>query len=448
MLVLCFALVWAALPASAAVTIEGFETFEPGTAGPGYRGQALAVDVRSGSHFGLSRFVGVPGSPNEAWFRYMLSLDDWSPSQSGKLPGFAGLRSRTARGCLPATSEDPGWSARMMYRAAGTMGANDHQSRIGFYVYHLDQPKDCGEIMEWNDNALLDAGRWYCIEGHARLNDVGKANGSLRGWVDGHPAFERNGLRFRDSESLGIDDFWMNVYSGGKRPSPERLALRIDEVALSTTGRLGCPDAFDDDEEDANEQAINRLAEMDVFPGCGDFRACPNDPITRGDFFAMVAGVVDFPPGPDAFDDDTGHRAAPAIDALAAAGVISGCTPHDVCPDEAISRADAAGVLVQVFDLPPGDPIVFEDIADPDTAATAGALASAGVAAGCGRSRFCPEESVTRSQAAALVANAITQDRMPTVVSGPSHRPTLVDAYARQRSFLPALAGLVRQPPP
>lgn len=323
----------------------------------------------------------------------------------------------------------------MMYRAAGTAGAAEHQSRIGFYVYHLDQPKDCGEIMEWNDNGVLDTNRWYCVEGHVKLNDVGEANGMLEGWVDGEPAFEREGLRFRLDDRIGIDDFWLDFYSGGKQPSPESLHLRVDEVALSDSGQIGCPDAFDDDEESEHEQAMNRLADMNVFRGCGPYLACPDDPIGRGDFFGMVADVVEFAPGPDAFDDDAEHPAANGIDALAAAGVIAGCAPRRVCPDEPITRAEAALVLVDAFDLPVGDASGFSDITDLALASAANALTSASVAGGCGPQQFCPDLTLTRSQAAALIANAITQNRMPTSISGRSRRPTLVDAYARQFSL-------------
>jgi hypothetical protein len=320
----------------------------------------------------------------------------------------------------------------MMYRASGTMGASEDQSRIGYYVYHLDQPRDCGEIMEWNDVGVLDVGQWYCIEGHVRLNDPGESNGMLEGWVDGEEAFDRGGFRFRDDPTIGVDDFWVDIYSGGKQPSRENLHLRIDEVAISDAGPVGCPDAFDDDEDSIHEQALNRLADLEVFHGCGPFLACPDDPISRGDFFGMVAGVVDFAPGPDSFDDDTEHWASAGIDALAAGGVIDGCGDRKVCPDDPITRAAAAQLIVEAFDLPPGDPTGFADVSDPALVAIADALAAAGVSGGCGHERFCPWLDLTRAQAAALVANAVAQDRVPSGISGRSQRPTLVDAFARQ----------------
>lgn len=435
MLMLGIGLMWAAMPASAAVVIENFDGSDVGPTDAGYRGGALGVDVPSGGHWGLGRFEAVPGAPDEAWFRYMLSLDRWAPSQSGKLPGFASLRSPTGRGCVPARESLPGWSARMMYRPVGAAGAGEDQSRIGYYIYHLDQPKDCGEIMEWNDEAILTPGRWYCIEGHVRLNDVGASNGLAEGWVDGDPAFERSDLRFRATEDVGIDDLWMNVYSGGKQPSRESLRLRLDEVAISTSGRIGCPDAFDDDEADPNEQAMNRLSELGVFNGCGTFLACPEETITRGDFLGMVAAAAHLPPGPDAFDDDAGHPAEKGIDALAAVGAVDGCGSRAVCPDDRLTRADAARVLSRAFDLPDGDQNGFDDVDDPSLTAATTALASAGISGGCGPGLFCPDAELTRSQAAGFVANAVAQDRVATHVSGRRARPTLTDALAREFSF-------------
>ena len=91
------------------------------------------------------------------------------------------------------------------------------------------------------------------------------------------------------------------------------------------------------------------------------------------------------------------------------------------------------------MDLPPGDPTEFRDVNDPSVAAIADALTAAGVTGGCGPELFCPMRDLTRGQAAALVANAVAQDRVPSGTSGRAHRPTLVDAYARQYTLRRAL---------
>ncbi len=425
------------LPGRAAVVVEGFGTSEDGSAAPGYRGAGLEVVVPRGSHWGLGTFQPVPGAVDEAWFRYMLVLDRWTPSQSGKLPGFASLRSASARGCVPASASRPGWSARMMYRPVGASDAPADSSRIGYYVYHLDQPHDCGEIMEWNDAGVLSPGSWHCIEGQVRLNRPGRSDGLLRGWVDGTEAFSRDGLRFRETGRIGIDDLWLNVFSGGKAPSPERLDLRLDELVISTTGPVGCPDAFDDDEADPSEGALNRLEGLGVFPACGPHLACPAEVMTRAEFASLLVGAAGIHrDGADASEDDAGDRYEHDIDAIAASGLTSGCEAEPHCPDDPMTRGAAAVMIFRAFDLPAVAGGLFGDVDDPTVAQASSSLASAMVAGGCGDGLFCPEAQLTRSQAAAMLAAAVAQGRMEADPRGRAIRPSIEDVVARQRPKL------------
>jgi hypothetical protein len=420
--------------ANAGVVVEDFGPLDGESAVPGYRGAGLEVVVPRGSHWGLGTFRPVPGPVDEAWFRYMVVLDRWTPSQAGKLPGFASLRTASARGCVPVSADRPGWSARMMYRPVGASGVAADSSRMGYYVYHLDQPDDCGEIMEWNDAGVLSPGSWHCIEGSVRLNRPGRSDGLLRGWVDGVEAFSRDGLRFRNSGRVGIDDLWLNVFSGGKSPSPERLDLRLDEVVVSTIGQVGCPDAFDDDVADPNQGALNRLDAMGVFPACGPHLACPADAMTRADFVTMLVGAAGLGEGgPGAFVDDDGHRFERFIDAAAAHGLTAGCAMDRFCPDDPMSRAAAAIMITRAFELPAVGTPVFDDVDDPTTALASSALASAMVAGGCGEGSFCPHAELTRSQAAAMLAAAVAQSRIEADPRGRAIRPSFEDVVARGR---------------
>lgn len=418
------------LAASAAVAVEDFgDTSASST--DGYRGAGLEVVIPAGAHWGLGRFQPVPGAADEAWFRYMLILDEWSPSQSGKLPGLASLRSSSARGCVPPSRARPGWSARMMYQPVGEAGVPTGMSRIGYYVYHLDQPKDCGEGMEWNDAGVLAPGEWDCIEGHVRLNTPGQADGGIHGWVNGAEAFSRDNLRFRDSSAIGVDDLWLNVFSGGKPTSPERLELRLDEIVVSTSSRVGCPDAFDDDIGDPNEAALNRLADLGAMNGCGPHRACPDSAVSRGEFVSMLAVTADLSGGEDAFADDEGHPAEAAIDAAAAAGVTSGCGAGSFCPDAPITRGADAVMIATAFDLPRDHGPSFDDIGDAAQSEAVGALVAARVAGGCGSGLFCPDAPLKRSHAAAMLANVVSQDRVVREATGRQSRPSLDEVMAR-----------------
>ncbi|HEX7100658.1 MAG TPA: S-layer homology domain-containing protein [Acidimicrobiia bacterium] len=209
----------------------------------GYRGNALKVRMPSGSHYGadfeldLSRIVGE--DPEVLYFRYFLRVEPgWDPIASGKLPGFSGIYNHTGKGGYPSKPSSPGWSARMKF--AGNR-PDDPRARLGYYVYHLGQERRYGDGMQWNEAGKLQPGEWYCIEGQIQLNTPGVADGALRGWVDGTPAFEATGIEFRrpDEPEIRIESFWFNVYYGGKPTANKDLGLTFDEVAVDGK-RIGC----------------------------------------------------------------------------------------------------------------------------------------------------------------------------------------------------------------
>jgi hypothetical protein len=399
----------------------------------GYLGNGMGVSIPRGSHWGLTRFEAVPDRPDEAWFRYMLRLDDWQASQAGKLPGPVGLASSSGRGCIRPNADRPGWSARMMYRAAGTAGAPAGQTRIGYYVYHLDQPRDCGEIMEWNDAANLQEGVWYCIEGHIKLNSPTRRDGVLDGWVDAVPAFTRADLRFRDTPSSHIDNFWMNVYSGGKPASPESLHLTLDEVVVSSIGRIGCPDAFVDDEADPNETAINQLAGTGAIEACRGRMVCPSQPMTRGETAAMVVRSLGLETSAEAKQKT---RFGPELHAAAEAGLMDSC--EGTCSDQTVTRSEFALIVARAFAFPDPGFGPFSDITDVASQGAIDALAAAGVTAGCGEGRFCPDLLLTRSDAAAMLARALDQEHVSASLGSPARRRPIFQASPHR----PRLAGL------
>ena len=73
-----------------------------------------------------------------------------------------------------------------------------------------------------------------CIrDRYCQLNSPGKKNGILRGWVDGHAAFEKTDVRFRLTDKLKIEQVWMNLYHGGKAPSPHDQHTFMDNVVIA-----------------------------------------------------------------------------------------------------------------------------------------------------------------------------------------------------------------------
>jgi hypothetical protein len=209
----------------------------------GMTDSGLGVTIPEGTFRGLGPFDRLPPTTEAAWYRYHVQLLDFEARSSGKLPGLSGLFSETGRGCKPSRPGSPGWSARGLFGAEGSNGAPDGEIPIGFYLYHLNQPDLCGEPFYW-EGASLRPGKWHCIEGYVQLNTPGIRDGVVKGWLDGIERFSRQDLAFRRAEesSVSIREMWLDIYYGGKRPTSNRLDLMIDEISVSTSGRIGCLD--------------------------------------------------------------------------------------------------------------------------------------------------------------------------------------------------------------
>ncbi|MEO7584009.1 MAG: polysaccharide lyase [Ferruginibacter sp.] len=78
-----------------------------------------------------------------------------------------------------------------------------------------------------------NAGKWYCIESHVKLNDKGKSNGIQEFWIDGHLEARSDNLNFVDSYSAyGINViFFENYWNDGSPQDQERY---FDNIVVST----------------------------------------------------------------------------------------------------------------------------------------------------------------------------------------------------------------------
>lgn len=203
--------------------------------------KSLRVLVNKNSNYGTSlnyRFAKAGMKElTELYARYYLRIDEsWNTSRgNGKLPGPAGRYGRGGWGGRTSDGTN-GWSARMRF---GKSFFGPDFIDIGYYTYHANMPKIYGENMPWNkDNrGSLKKNQWYCIETYVKLNTIGKSDGILRGWVDGYLAMEEKNITFRTTPELKIEEFWVDIYYGG-RSAPSNMHLYIDNLALSSS-RIG-----------------------------------------------------------------------------------------------------------------------------------------------------------------------------------------------------------------
>jgi hypothetical protein len=128
-----------------------------------------------------------------------------------------------------------------------------------------------------------------------------------------------------------------------------------------------------------------------------------------------VAGAQEQTPG-GTFVDDDGSVHEPAIEALVATGITSGCSTVGprFCPDAPVTRGQMAAFLRRALQLPP-PPVGagFVDMAGSVFGDDVASVAEAGITRGCdppANSRFCPDDDVTRGQMAAFLARGLGLD--------------------------------------
>ncbi len=107
------------------------------------------------------------------------------------------------------------------------------------------------------------------------------------------------------------------------------------------------------------------------------------------------------------FDDIGSHAARAAIETLAARGIISGKAEKTFAADDTMTRAEFASIIVRGLGLSEKATAVFADV--PVNSWYAGAVGSAysyGIVAGTAPATFNPSGSITREEAAVMVARA------------------------------------------
>ena len=142
--------------------------------------------------------------------------------------------------------------------------------------------------------------------------------------------------------------------------------------------------------------------------GCSATRFCPEDEVTRAQMAMFLTRALDLATTTtDYFDDDDGKTGESSINALARAGITGGCGPRRFCPGADVTRAQIAQFLVRALKLPTTTTDYFDDDDGKTGESSINALARAGLTSGCGPRRYCPTAPVTREQMAALLYRSL-----------------------------------------
>jgi hypothetical protein len=159
--------------------------------------------------------------------------------------------------------------------------------------------------------------------------------------------------------------------------------------------------------------AVQLVFEAGITQGCSERHFCPNCLTTRAmmvTFVMRALGTASDAYSTSRFSDvPVGSYYLPFVEAAAAMGIINGCSPTTFCPEELVTRAQAAKILINAIGAPldPPDTPTFTDIM-PDhwSFPFIEALNTHCITTGCAPNRFCPNDHIPRIHAALFIARA------------------------------------------
>ncbi len=126
------------------------------------------------------------------------------------------------------------------------------------------------------------------------------------------------------------------------------------------------------------------------------------------------------------FADISAHVNRPAVEALAARGVINGKTEDIFDPEATMTRAEFAAIVVRGLGLGENESSVFSDVASGSWyAGYVGTAYNYGIVKGVSDTAFYPEGTITREQAAVMAAGAARLCGMDTSLSDGTVRDIL-----------------------
>jgi len=169
-------------------------------------------------------------------------------------------------------------------------------------------------------------------------------------------------------------------------------------------------------------EAVNDLAARNIIGGYPDGTFRPNDSITRGQAAAIIVKMTKLPTtnikDPKFKDVSTANGYYKAIAVLAEKGVINGYGDGRFGPNDSITRAQMASIIIKAFELPLyHDPDYgFLDVAHKNGHREGiYSLYQLGLTTGTSPTTFSPNASITRGQAAKLLKAA--EDVKPGILT-------------------------------
>jgi opacity protein-like surface antigen len=154
-------------------------------------------------------------------------------------------------------------------------------------------------------------------------------------------------------------------------------------------------------------QDIADLAYAGITSGCGSELYCPFDYVSRAEMATFLQRALGLElPTADFFSDTSHSIHRSAINAIAQANISAGCGGGRYCPSATVTRGEMATFLARALNLPTATKDYFWDDNDSPHEASINALAQAGITTGCGAGSFCPSGGLTRAEMATFLVRS------------------------------------------
>ncbi|MEZ4224311.1 MAG: S-layer homology domain-containing protein [Polyangiaceae bacterium] len=274
------------------------------------------------------------------------------------------------------------------------------------------------------NNCNLAAKPGYSNHQSGHALDLNTSSSGVLSWLDA------NAAKFGFKRTVPSEDWHWEWWSGGPGggpcgADPEPAACTPTPVPAAQN------ELFKDMAAGSLGYAESKLLyQAGITTGCSKspLMYCPSCSLTRAQavtFLVRAEGLdTKSPPAIPSFTDvpKTSTYYA-SVEAAAAAGITKGCSATEFCPDSPVTRAQMAAFLVRARGWSGAKPPTpsFSDV--PATHTFYGdieTLKAKCVTSGCSPDKYCPDDDVTRAQAAVFVAKAYDLDDINSCFDNPA----------------------------
>src|SRR5262245_45250472 len=130
------------------------------------------------------------------------------------------------------------------------------------------------------------------------------------------------------------------------------VGLALALLAIVPPASVAAGGRFTDDDGSRYETAIDRVAAAGVMPGCSSTRFCPSTVVTKGKMAVYLSRALRLRATVSTHYRDVPSSLATGVSKVVAAGIMTPCSSTKFCPDTSVTRGRLASYLVKALHLP------------------------------------------------------------------------------------------------